>query len=95
MKRPIHPGEILREEYLEPMGLSSNALAKLLRVPANRITTLVAGKRAMTADTALRLAKAFGTTAQFWLNLQTAYELRRAEQDHVTLRAIRLIRRVK
>ena len=73
-----HPGEILAEE-LEALGLSANAFAKALHVPANRITGILAGKRAVTADTALRLARYFGTSAQFWLNLQSSYELKRAE----------------
>jgi antitoxin HigA-1 len=78
--RPIHPGEILKEEFLAPMGMSSSALASALCVPANRITGIVNQTRALTADTALRLARFFGTTAQFWLNLQKTYELRVAEQ---------------
>lgn len=79
--RPIHPGEILREDFLLPGGMSSNALAQALHVPANRITMLVGEKRAMTADTALRLSRYFGTTPEFWLDLQKAYELRLAEQS--------------
>jgi len=75
--RPIHPGEILREEYLVPLDMSANALAQALGVPANRISAIVAGERGVTADTALRLARAFGTTPEFWLNLQQSYELRR------------------
>lgn len=77
--RPIHPGEILREEYLVPLGLSANALAQTLGVPANRISGIVAGKRAVTADTALRLARAFRTSPERWLNLQQAFDLRTAE----------------
>lgn len=77
--RPIHPGEILREEYLVPLGMSSNALAMGLHVPAPRINDIVREKRAISPDTALRLARYFGTTAQFWLNLQSAYDLRQAE----------------
>ena len=76
--RPIHPGEILKDE-LEERGLSANALSKALGVPANRITAILRGQRSVTADTALRLARVFGTTPQFWLNMQQAYELRRAE----------------
>ena len=72
---PIHPGVILREEFLEPLGLSAYALANALSVPRNRITGIVRGERAITADTALRLARYFGTTPDFWLNLQTAYDL--------------------
>jgi len=76
--RPVHPGEILRDE-LETLGLSANALSKALDVPVNRITAILNGQRGVTANTALRLARYFGTTPQVWLNLQTAYELRRAE----------------
>ena len=77
--RPIHPGEILREEYLLPLGMSANQLAQALHVPANRVSAIVSGKRAVTADTALRLARYFRTSAQFWMNLQQAFELRGAE----------------
>ena len=76
--RPVHPGEILREE-LETIGLSANALSKALGVPVNRITAILHGQRGVTADTALRLARYFGTSPQFWLNLQQSYALRRAE----------------
>ncbi|CAH2907337.1 MAG: Antitoxin HigA [uncultured Paraburkholderia sp.] len=72
----IHPGEILRSEFLEPLGMSVNALALALRVPAPRINDVVRGKRAISADTALRLERYFGASAQFWLNLQIAYDLR-------------------
>ncbi|MGF6900692.1 addiction module HigA family antidote [Paraburkholderia sp. GAS348] len=72
----IHPGEILRSEFLEPLGMSVNALALALRVPAPRINDIVRGKRAISADTALRLERYFGASAQFWLNLQIAYDLR-------------------
>ncbi len=73
----IHPGEILREEFLKPHGLSANALARAIRVTPNRITAIVSAEapRAVTPDTALRLGRYFGTTARFWLNLQTAYDL--------------------
>ena len=74
--RPIHPGEILREEYLEPMGLSANELALALRVPANRIGDILQECRGVTPNTALRLARYFGTDAQSWLNLQSSYELK-------------------
>jgi antitoxin HigA-1 len=77
---PVHPGEVLRHEFLEPLGLSAHALALALRVPPNRITTILAGARAVTAETALRLARHFGTTAGFWLNLQKSYELEVAER---------------
>ncbi len=76
--RPVHPGEILRDE-LQTVGLSANALSKALGVPVNRITAILNRQRGITADTALRLARYFGTTPQLWLNLQQAYELRRAE----------------
>ena len=76
--RPVHPGEILREE-LDEIGLSANALAKALDVPTNRITAILNGQRGITADTALRLSRYFGTTPQMWQNLQKAFELRVAE----------------
>lgn len=79
--RPIHPGEILREEYLAPLGMSANALAIELRVPAPRINDVVRERRGVTPDTALRLARYFGTTAQFWLNLQSAFDLKQAERE--------------
>ncbi len=72
---PVHPGEVLLEEFLEPMGLSQYRLAKDISVPPRRINEIVHGKRAVTADTALRLARYFGTTARFWLNLQTQHDL--------------------
>ena len=74
-------GEIFREEFLQPLDLSANRLAQVLDVPANRITKIVGERRAITAETALRLAKAFDTTAEFWMNLQQAYELRTAERQ--------------
>ncbi len=70
-----HPGEILHEEFLVPLGMSANALARELRVPPNRITAIVNGTRAVSADTALRLARYFGTTPEFWTNLQAAHDL--------------------
>jgi len=76
--RPIHPGEILREEMAD-LGLSANALAGALGVPANRITGILKEQRAITADTALRLARYFGTTPEFWMNLQIAYAIRKTE----------------
>ncbi len=77
---PIHPGEILLEEFLKPLGISQNALARALRVPPDRVNAIVQGKRSITADTALRLARAFGTTPQFWLNLQAHYDLEIAQE---------------
>ena len=76
--KPVHPGEVLREE-IEALGLSANALSKALGVPVNRITMILNGQRGVSADTALRLARYFGTTPQLWLNLQKSWELRRAE----------------
>lgn len=78
--RPIHPGEHLRDE-LDYLGLSANAFATALGVPTNRITSILNGKRAVTADTALRLARYFGTTPQLWLNLQNSYDLKIAEAE--------------
>ena len=72
---PIHPGEILLTEFMEPLGLSQNRLARDIGVPPRQINEIVHGKRAITADTALRLGKFFGTSAQLWLNLQAHYEL--------------------
>ena len=73
---PITTGEILREDFLEPLGISINKLSRDLAVPPNRISEIVNGKRSITADTALRLQRYFGVEAQFWLNLQTEYDLR-------------------
>jgi addiction module HigA family antidote len=70
-----HPGEILAEEFLAPLEMSANALALALRVPANRIGAIIRGRRAVTADTALRLARFFGTSAEFWMNLQAMHDL--------------------
>lgn len=72
---PIHPGEFLRRDFLAPMGLSSNALAIALRVPVTRITEIVRERRGITADTALRLARYFGTTPDFWMKMQLSYDL--------------------
>jgi len=77
--RPIHPGEILREEYIVPFGMSVNALAQALRVPATRLHEIVNERRGITADTALRLAYYFGGDAQSWLNLQSTYDLKLIE----------------
>lgn len=76
----IHPGEILLEEFLKPMEISQNKLANTIGVPPRRINEIVLGKRTITADTALRLAKAFGTSVQFWMGLQDEYELREARK---------------
>lgn len=78
--RPVHPGEILREDYLKPLGMSANALAKALRVPASRINDIVLERRGITVDTAMRLVRYFGGDVQSWMNLQVAYEIRVAEK---------------
>jgi addiction module HigA family antidote len=78
--RPIHPGEVLREEFLVPLGKTASALALDLHVPASRINDVVLERRAVSPDTALRLARYFGTTAQFWLNLQSSYDLKQTEK---------------
>jgi len=79
--RTIHPGEILREEFLAPLEMSANALAMAMHVPAPRINDIVRERRAVTPDTALRLARYFDTTAQFWLNLQSTFDLKLAESN--------------
>lgn len=78
---PIHPGEILLEEFLRPMGISQYRLAKDISVPQRRISEIVQGKRSVTADTALRLGRYFGMEAQFWLNLQSRFDLLRAHAE--------------
>ncbi|MBN8262411.1 MAG: HigA family addiction module antidote protein, partial [Xanthomonadales bacterium] len=80
--RPIHPGEVLREDYLLPLGMSANALATALSVPAPRINDVVRERRGVSADTAMRLARYFGGDARSWLNLQAAYDLRLAEIEN-------------
>ncbi|TAK38682.1 MAG: addiction module antidote protein, HigA family [Lysobacteraceae bacterium] len=82
--RPIHPGEVLREDYLVPLGMSANALANALRVPPPRINDVVRGRRGVSADTAMRLARYFGGDARSWLNLQAAYDLRVAEIENAS-----------
>jgi antitoxin HigA-1 len=77
-----HPGEVLREEFLIPLGLSARALAKLLDVPPNRLTEIMRGTRDVTADTAIRLGRYFGTDPRFWMNLQAAHDLSKAEKTH-------------
>ena len=79
--RPIHPGEVLRAEFLEPLGLSAHALAVALRVPAPRINDLVRERRSITPDSALRLARHFKTTQQFWMNLQASHDSKIALRD--------------
>jgi addiction module HigA family antidote len=85
---PVHPGEVLLLDFLEPLGLTQYRLAKSLSVPPRRINEIVHGKRAVTADTALRLARFFGTSERFWLNLQTAYDLE-VERDRLGARLSR------
>ena len=85
---PVHPGEVLKEEFMKPLELSANALARALRVPANRISAIVNAERGITADTALRLARALGTTPDFWLNLQKQYDLDRARDEATDLARI-------
>lgn len=80
--RPVHPGEILREDFLVPLGMSANALAQALHVPAPRINDIVRERRGVSADTAMRLARYFGSDARSWLNMQAAYDLRVAEIEN-------------
>ena len=79
---PLHPGEVLREEFLAPLGMSAYALAKALHVPLTRMTAILAGERSISADTALRLARFFGTTGEFWINLQGSHDLALARSRH-------------
>ena len=78
--RPVHPGEVLREDFLKPLGLSANALANALSVPASRINDIVLERRGVTVDTAMRLTRYFGGDVQTWMNLQIAYEIKTAEK---------------
>ena len=80
--RPVHPGEVLREEFMAPLGLSMNRLALDLRVPVTRIAEIVRERRAISPDTALRLSRYFGTTALFWMNLQISFDLAVVEEGH-------------
>ncbi|HXU34921.1 MAG TPA: HigA family addiction module antitoxin [Blastocatellia bacterium] len=91
---PVHPGEILLEEFLKPLGLSQYRLAKGLSVPARRINEIVLGVRSITADTALRLARFFGTSERFWLNLQATYDLE-VERDRLQDRLVREVEVLK
>jgi len=81
VRPPIHPGEILLEDFLKPLGISANKLARELRVPSNRIVKIVNGERGITADTALRLARFFNMTPDFWMNLQSHYDLEKAQDE--------------
>ena len=78
--RPVHPGEVLREDFLKPLGMSANALANALSVPASRINDIVLERRGVTVDTAMRLTRYFGGDVQTWMNLQIAYEIKTAEK---------------
>jgi addiction module HigA family antidote len=78
---PVTPGEVLREEYMRPLGLSARALAREMQVPPNRIAEIVTGQRAISAQTAILLGRRFGTSARFWMNLQVAHDLALAEQS--------------
>jgi antitoxin HigA-1 len=89
---PVHPGEILLEEYLRPLGISQNKLGRDLNVPAQRINEIVRGQRAITVDTALRLGRYFHTTPQFWLNLQSRYDLEMAQETRLVERVIKEVR---
>jgi len=80
--RPVHPGEVLMEDYIKPMGVSVRAVALALNVPYSRLSEIIKGQRGVTADTALRLERYFGSEAQGWLNLQSAYDLRLAETSN-------------
>jgi addiction module HigA family antidote len=78
--RPVHPGEVLREDYLKPLDMSANALAKALKVPASRINDIVLERRGVTVDSAMRLVRYFGGDVQTWMNLQTAYDIKLAQK---------------
>lgn len=86
LANPVHPGEILKEQFLDPYGLSSGRLAKALNVPRTRIKRVVSGTRAISPDTAFRLSRYFGTSPEFWLNLQLGYELSVAAKDRKLVR---------
>jgi addiction module HigA family antidote len=92
--RPVHPGEILAHDFLEPLGLTQYRLAKSLTVPPRRINEIVHGKRAISADTAPRLARFFGTSERFWLNLQTRFDLE-IERDRLRHRLVREVQVLK
>ena len=91
---PTHPGEILQEEFLKPLGISQYRIAKDINVPARRINEIVQGKRSISADTALRLARYFGTTDRFWLNLQARYDLE-IEKDRLGKRLVKEVEVLK
>lgn len=82
---PPHPGDILREDFLKPMRITPNALAMAIRVPASRVAAITKGERSVTAETAMRLARYFGTTREFWMNLQAYYDLATAEDEKAAI----------
>lgn len=82
MRIRTHPGEVLREEFMAPLDLSASALARALDVPPNRVTSIISAERSVTADTAIRLSRYFGTTPQFWMNLQSDFDLSHALKEH-------------
>ena len=88
LANPVHPGEILKEQFLDPYGLSAGKLAKALNVPRTRIERVVSGMRAVSPDTAFRLSRYFGTSPEFWLNLQRGYDLSVASRDQKLARAL-------
>ena len=88
LANPVHPGEILKEQFLDPYGLSAGRLAKALNLPRTRIERVVSGVRAISPDTAFRLSRYFGTSPEFWLNLQRGYDLSVAAQDRKLARAL-------
>jgi addiction module HigA family antidote len=83
---PVHPGEVLQQEFMSPLGISINALARDLHVPVSRVSKIVNEERGITADTAMRLARYFGTSAEFWLNLQSRYDLLLARRQDKVIR---------
>jgi addiction module HigA family antidote len=89
---PIHPGEMLLEEFMKPLGISQSRLAMDLRVPVQRLHELVRGKRSLTLDTAMRLSRYFGTSAEVWLNLQARYDLEKAEDEGLVEKIARDVR---
>ena len=88
---PIHPGEILKEEFLDELGISASLLARRLGVPPNRVTRIVAGQSAVTAETAMLLSRALGTTPEFWVNLQAQYDLESAKSDQAVANQLEAI----
>lgn len=88
--KPVSPGEILSAEFLEPAGLSAAALARHIGVPSNRVSEIIRARRSITGDTALRFARAFGTSEEFWMNLQTRYDLELAKEEVGDLKIARL-----